>query len=491
MWITDMIGKVVNTLFPKVGIEKATGRQVAVSEKMQNAIQLWNQMYVDEPPWKNENCKTMNLPAAIAHEFSRLITLENEFEVTGSPFADYLNVQLHNGLKNFKNTVELYCAKGGIALKPYVNGTAIEIDFTQAENFYPTDYDSNGKATGAIFVDTFRASRYIYTRLEIHRFTPNAAVTDETGQPRITNTYTVENKAYRSEQLFDYGSDDNLNRTARDPLHEEVPLATVPQWSSLSPMEVISDVERPLFVYVKVPSANNVDTGSPLGASVYARAVDAITDADQQYSQTKFEYEAFEAAIDAEIDLFKKNRDGTPILPTGKERVFRNYETRTGDNAQPFFKEFNPAFRDASLFNGLDHYLKVVEFLTELSYGTISDPASVEKTAEEIKTSKQRSYSAVCNMQHAWDEGLHDLVYAMSVLATLYGLAPYGAYELNASWGDGILEDVDKEFQRRWAMVTAGKLKVEKFYAWYFGCSEQEALELMPETQALPGLEFE
>lgn len=489
MWITDMIGKVVNTLFPKVGIEKAIGRQVAVSEKMQNAIQLWDQMYVDQPPWKNDNCKTMNLPAAIAHEFARLITLENSFEVTGSPFAEYLDKQLHTALKGFKNKVELYCAKGGIALKPYVSGQNIEIDFTQAENFYPTDYDSNGKVTGAIFVDSFRSGKYLYTRLEIHQFIANQTVTDENGQPRVTNTYIVENKAYRSEQLYDYVSED-AQYAARYPFRDEIQLAQIPQWSSLSPKEVIADVEKPLFVYVKVPTANNIDTKSPLGASVYAKAMDAIKDADEQYTQTKFEYEAFEAAIDAEIDLFKKNKDGTPILPTGKERVFRNYETRTADGNQPFFKEFNPAFRDASLFNGLDHYLKIVEFLTELSYGTISDPSSVEKTAEEIKTSKQRSYSAVSNMQSSWDDGLHDLVYAMAVLANLYGLAPYGAYELTATWGDGILEDVDKEFQRRWAMVQANKLKPEKFFAWYFGCSEQEALEMMPDAQPLPGLEF-
>lgn len=491
MWIKDIFRKVVNALFPKAKIEKAAGRQIAVSERMQEAIQLWKNMYSDQPPWKDKNCQTMNLPAAIAHEFARLITLENEMEVTGSPFADYLNTQLHKDMKNFKNVVELYCANGGIAMKPYVNGANIEIDFTQADSFYPTDYDSNGKITGAIFVDTFRSGKYFYTRLEIHQFKSNQVVTDpETGEIRETNLYTVENKAYRSEQLHDYVSESDMSIMARDPLHEEISLSSITEWASLSPREIISDVERPLFVYVKVPSANNVDTKSPLGASVYARAIDAIKNADQQYTQAKFEYEAFEAAIDAEVDLFKKQRDGTPILPQGKERVFRSYETRTADGNQPLLREFAPAFRDSSLFNGLDHFLKVVEFLTELSYGTISDPASVDKTATEVITSKQRSYSAVCNMQNEWDEGLHDLVYAMSVYATLYDLAPYGAYEVNLTWGDGIMEDVDKEFQRRWAMVMAGKMKVEKFYSWYFGISEQEALDLMPETQELPGLEF-
>ncbi len=499
MWITDMFGKVVNALFPKIGIEKAIGAQVAVSSRMEIAIQLWSDMYIDEPPWKNNNCMTMNLPAAIAHEFARLITLENEYVVSGSPFADYLNKQLHRDLKNFKQMAELYCAKGGIALKPYVNGKNIELDFTQAESFYPTDFDSNGKVTGAIFVDQVRMGRYVFTRLEMHKFLPNQMVMvpseTEGGEPQMkqTNTYTVENKAYKSEEIFNVTSDDDMYSSVKNPFHEEVPLSSVPQWSSLSPFEELYDIEKPLFVYIKVPAANNVDTKSPLGTSVYARAVDAIRNADEQYSESKYEFEALEAAIDADADLFKKMKDGTTILPVGKERVFRTYEARQGDNAQPFIREFAPDFRDESLFNGLDHYLKIVEFLCELTYGTISDPTSVEKTATEILASKQRSYSAVSNMQSAWDEGMHDLVYAMSVYAGMYEteVVPYGAYELSITWGDGILEDVDKEYQRRWAMVQAGKLRPEKFISWYFGCSEEEALEMMPSQRPLNFFEEE
>ena len=43
-----------------------------------------------------------------------------------------------------------------------------------------------------------------------------------------------------------------------------------------------------------------------------------------------------------------------------------------------------------------------------------------------------------------------------------------------------MLEDTDKEYQRRWAMVVAGKLKLEKFIAWYFGCTEEEAADYIP-----------
>ena len=110
-----------------------------------------------------------------------------------------------------------------------------------------------------------------------------------------------------------------------------------------------------------------------------------------------------------------------------------------------------------------------------------------EKTAEEIRTSKQRSFTVVSRMQSAWDSAFDRLIYAMDVLCTLYELAPAGNAEKSVTWGDGVLEDTNMEYQRRWSMVMAGKYKLEKFYAWYFGCTEEEALELIPEAQSLPG----
>lgn len=142
---------------------------------------------------------------------------------------------------------------------------------------------------------------------------------------------------------------------------------------------------------------------------------------------------------------------------------------------------FSPAIRDSSLFNGLNHILQRIEFNCGLAYGTISEPADIEKTAEEIRSSKQRSYTYVSNIQKSLEGALEQLVYAMDVYADLYDLAPSGDYELNCTWGDSVLEDTDKEFSRRLQLVTAGKLKPEKLLAWYFGVDEDTARnEYMP-----------
>ena len=471
MAIADFFRRAIGSLIPKESTANRLKLAVATSGSMDNAITLWSKMYENVPPWRGgkDGILTLNLPSAISEEMARLILTEFNIEVGGSPRADYLNAQLLENLINLSSHMELYCAKGGITLKPYASGSEINIDFTQADRFYPTAYNSNKEITGAVFIDTKRLGDYLYTRLEYHNL--------------VGTTYTVINKAFRSEKIYSNGNDDDII-VVQTPYLTPVPLTEVDEWASLSEEPVvINGILKPLFVYIPVPRANNIDVYSPLGASVYSRAVDVIEQADRQFSRILWEYEATEAAVHASEDMFDQDKDGKPILPAGKERLYRAFDI-TQD--KPFFEEYAPQIRDNSLFAGLNKYFQRIEFLCGLSYGTISDPQQIEKTAEEIRHSKQRSYTVVSRMQDVWDKGFDKLLYAMDVISDLYGLAPAGKYEKAITWGDGILEDTDAEYQRRWTQVLAGKLRPELFMSWYYGCTEEEALKMMPSIEPLP-----
>ena len=467
-------------MFPKQNLERKLNVQIATSGVMDNAISLWLQMYENKPPWMGgeADTRTMNLPAAIAEEFSRLILTEFEFKSEGSTRADFLNDQFQNYLSNFDNIVEMWGALGGIAIKPYVSGSdpltgkpdKIQLDFIQANRFYPTAFNSNKEITGAVFIDSKRVGDYLYTRLEHHNLEGDH--------------YTVVNKAYRSERLNTMTTEDD-QISVEHPFMQEVPLETIEEWAGLEPVTEMDGIERPFFLYVKVPRANNIDPHSPLGASSYSRAAEVIQEADIQYSRILWEYEAKEAAIDASQDIFDIDKNAQPILPRGRERLFRTYDME-GKNNNAMIQPYSPDIRDSSMFKGLDELLRRVEFLCGLAYGTLSNPNQVDKTATEIKASKQRSYTTVSNMQKAWDNGLNSLIEIMNTLCDLYGITPAGEIQKLCSWGDGVLEDTEVEYQRRWSMVLAGKLKVEKFYAWYFGCTEEEAKEYIPEENTYP-----
>ncbi len=468
-------------MFPKSEFEKKLNIKIATSSLMDNAIDLWSKMYEEKPPWLGGpmDIKSLNLPSAISEELARLVLTEFSFELEGSERANVIQESLNPFLEDLHSTVEMWCAYGGIAIKPFAAGEGdlpdhIELDIVQANRFYPTAFNSNREVTGAVFVDSKRIGDYLYTRLEYHNLEGTH--------------YTVINKAFRSERLNTTYTEDDVILNVSYPLSEEISLEAVDEWRGLTPKVEMDGIEHPFFIYVKNPRANNIDPHSPLGTSVYARAVHLIEEADKQYSRILWEYEATEAAVDADISLFDTDKAGRPILPKGRERLYRSYDFE-GSDKTGFFDIFSPTIRDSSLFNGLNELMRKIEFQCGLAYGTLSDLSDVEKTAQEVKASKQRSYTSVNKMQSAWDKALDKLIAIMDNLCTLYNIAPAGAIDKICTWGDGILEDTDTEYQRRWSMVISGKMKVEKFYAWYFGCTEEEAKEYIPETLPYPPIE--
>lgn len=472
--IKNAIRRVVSTLFASNSIEQKLDVKIAVSSSMDNAIQLWKDMYENNPPWASEgNAICTNIPATIAEEMSRLILTEYNLLIDGSERADYISEQVLRELKNIDQYLESLCAKGGIVFKPYVcqrqDGTyQIEIDVVEADRFYPTEYNSKGEIASAVFTQSKRQGEYLYTRLEYHEFKGNSV--------------TITNKAYCSERIVTYKDDDDETTSVRTPFNTEVSLETVPEWSSLSQEPVtIENLKEPLFVYIKTPKKNGVDSSSPLGVSVYSKAIELLREADKQFGRIVWEYEATEAAIHVGEEYLQSDKHGNPILPEGKERLYRAFDSTGGINSGALFDVYGPQIRDTSLYNGWNRLLKRIEWNVGLAYGTISDPDAVEKTATEILSSKQRSYRTIRRMQQQIEDGIIHLIDSIEVLCDLYEIVPSGEVNISCQWGDGVLEDTEKEYQRRWAMVVAGKLDPVKFMAWYFKCDEETAAELMPQ----------
>lgn len=119
--------------------------------------------------------------------------------------------------------------------------------------------------------------------------------------------------------------------------------------------------------------------------------------------------------------------------------------------------------------------LQRIEFQCKLAYGTLSDPNYIEKTATEIKTSKQRSYATVSKMQSTMQDTLEHLIYIYDVLTTLYELAPEGEYDTYFEWDDSLVVDGESEQRIRQQEVREG-LRTKKSYIMYrYGYTEKQA----------------
>lgn len=421
-------------------IAEVTKEQTIASTDMMDAITTWLAMFSNEAKWLKKNPVTLGLPAIIASDIARSVTLEMEVNVSGSEMADFISDQLQSVRKNIRVNTEYACAGGGIVFKPYVSDERIITEVVQADYFCPLAYNNSGKITAAYFLYRSWKGRKVYSRLERHELNG----TD----------YTITNKAYVS--------------SVEEAIGTPCPLTEVDDWADIEPEVTINDIESPLFAYFKIPIGNTVDKNSPLGVSVYARAVSLIKDADEQYRRLLWEYEGGELAIDAAEDAFRRV-NGLPVLPKGKERLYRtnNLDSATA-STDALMKEWAPSLRDANYISGLDKILMRIEDACSLSRGTLSDVDAVARSATEIKILKQRSYSTVSEIQKSLQLSLDDLIYAMYALANLYKLAPNGKYNTTYVWDDSIVIDAEVERVRDQSEVSQGLMaKYEYRMKWY------------------------
>ena len=317
-------------------------------------------------------------------------------------------------------------------------------------------------------------------------FSPGNSIKNETskkeaGGKEISNKGTKENSEETKQETAN-GKRDNMNQNGQNNkssnnsiLGTKIDLIKIPEWANIQEETAIQYVEKPLFSYYKPPTANNIDPESPIGVSVYTRAINLIKEADRQWGRIVWEYEASEKAVYVDDLATKPSQSKKKSFSINKlkERLYKTINT--GKESSDFFKDYSPEIRDEALWRGLNKTLQRIEFNVGLAYGTLSEPNTIDKTATEIKASKQRSYATVSKMQENLQKALENLIYAMDVLTTLYNLAPQGNYEVSFNWDDSLVVDTEREQTLQMQEVTAGLRSKIKYIMFRYGLTEEQA----------------
>lgn len=474
--IFQHLKRAVRKILPYKNIETVEHIESPLSSEMVSALDLWYDMYLDRSPWLGDEVKSLNLASQICSEMARDVTIEMKCNITGpvgkdgesttNPRAEFLAKEFERIMKNLRSKLEQGCAAGGMVIKPYPKDKHIYFDFGMAWDIYPIAFGDDGGLTDVIFRDTFTEGKTTYTRLERHTVS---------GQDvKITQ------RAFKSE--------------ARDAIGVEVPLSSVEVWSSLVPEATVKASDGPLFGWFKVANANNIDIDSPMGVSVFSKAVDVIREADEQYSRLLWEFEGSELAVDVDPAVLKPKKDGKgQEMPRLNKRLFRGVDL----NSDESYHVFNPTIREASLISGLTQLLIRIEDLCGLARGSLSNVQQEARTATEIKHMRQRTYITVADNQKALEDCLTEVIRAMDKYTTLYDLAPEGEYEVSFEWDDSVLNDTAQQLAERLELHSAGLAGDAELRQWYFGetaSQAQAALETIRAEQLakaaslIPGL---
>lgn len=446
--LIETIRRVVKRMFPAKTIKQVIGQDIAISQAMITKIELWKAMYNGIAPWVDKQISSLGIEQGICTEFANVCLNEMEASVSN----EQVDAIFQSSIRNLNENLQLGLGLGSFCIKP-LGGDAVE--YVTADKFIPIAFDAKDRLTAVIFIQVKRiGDNVFYIRLEWHEW-------------KEDKTLRIQNKAYRSSDGYSIGS--------------PIKLTDVEEWAALPEDIMYVGVEKPDFGYYRNPIRNIVDD-SPCGVSVFDTSIDIVKMTDTQFGRLDWEFESGERAVHVDITalqaapVFGKQGKTEYKMPKLSDRLYRGLNLSKG-NGDDIYQEFSPEFRDTNIINGLNAYLRRIEFNSCLAYGDLSDVSDVDKTATEAKIAKKRKFNRVKAIQANLKDCLEDLVYA---LAFYNGLTKTG-YEFVCTFKDSILVDEEEERQQDRQDVAMGVMSLLEYRCKWYGETEAEAKKKLPE----------
>lgn len=435
------------------------------SEQMNAWITECVNIYQGNPSWLNEedSIDTVNMGKTVCSEIARLAMLGTSVAMEGSARAEWLQKQINRIYDDLRHWVEYGCAYGTIILKP--NGNDIDL-YTYGQ--FEITHVSNGKIDGIVFHNQEKRGDKWYNRLEYHRYE--------------NDVYLISNQCYVG---------DSPNDTK-----QKIDIKLTP-WSHLTEEVGMANVAEPLFGVLRMPQANNIDLNSPYGLPVFSEAIQELRDLDIAYSRNAKEI------LDSKRTVLV---DDSLVIGSGYKVAQNPMAARAaadriglpdmaklvhGSGQETYYQEINPTLHTDARMTGINALLSQIGFKCGFSNGHfVFNEKSGMITATEVESNDRRTIQLINDVREKLKTCLNGLIYALDVFATLYSLAPAGAYEAVYDFGD-ITYNRDEDRARWWGYVQAGQVPAWKFFVLFEGMTEEEAKAMVAEAQPKTPVLFE
>jgi len=445
--IKNFVKGLIRRMFPVETLQTVIGDKFALTDTMIKKIELWAAMNQGNAPWIDDYVKSLRLEQGICREFANVCLNEMETSVSN----EKLNQIYQEAIRDLNENLQSGLALGSFIIKPLGQN---KVEYVTADKFIPIEFDSRGRLTNVIFIEVRRENENsYYFRFEQHILNKNGL--------------TITNRAFHSTDISTIG--------------RQAPLDSVEEWATLPEQVTYPGVIKPDFGYYRNPIKNDID-GSFCGVSIFDSAIEEIRRADIQAARLDWEFESGERAIHVDIAALQaqpeigSNGKTKFVLPKLNKRLYRGLNLSAGTNEE-LYKEYSPEFRDQSIINGLNAYLRRIEYNVSLAYGDLSDTTYVDKTATEAKIAKKRKYNMVTAIQKNLKDCLEDLVYALA----FYNAMTKSGYEFVCNFKDSILTDEEIERQQDRQDVAMGVMRLEEYRAKWYGETIEQAQANLPQ----------
>lgn len=454
----------------KTNINNAFKIDTIRSPDMEREIKLWIDIAEGKPPWLDieNDIRTICFSNTMARELASLITqnidIKIESEYGTGENAVFLQGAIDNSfIKKAQDIIERMIRYGGVMAK--WNGESI--DFLDPDRFIVTDTDSNKDITGAIFFSYYTKGKRYYTKAEWHRFDGET--------PEKQKIYRISNKAFVSDNADDIGMETALSNT---------------KWNDINPETEIIGLESPLFVYLKNPYSNTVDTDSPLGVSCFSECKEELRWLDVAMSSLGTETETSKPMmfVDEGAIVFAKNNGiKLPKFVKGLQML----------KVDSVVSQWQPTLQVQNRIDGINFYLSILSYKAgfDPGYFVFNGQSISIATATQVEATERRTFNTVMSYRNligqpaingdgrtgfAFD--IVRIIDTMAVMAGQISAGNYGNYRVYVS-ADDITANKEENKAFDYQLANAGYMAKWRFLVRNLGMTEDEAKEMVLQAQ--------
>lgn len=421
------------------------------SESMRTKQALWLSWYrgfVNEAHkyWvyngsKHQECtrRTLGMAKVICEDYGSLLVNEH-VQITADGFEALPDILEENEFYTRMNRLsELTMALGTGAVVEFLdeNGKPV-IDYIRADMIYPLSWDND-----RVLECAFASEKVVRVKdkpetvyyVQLHK--------QDQGGWRIRNAM--------------------LNKSG-----DEIPLPEgMQEESPLSPV--------PLFQIVRPNTINTAEFDSPLGASVFADALEQLADCDIVWDSYINEFVLGKKRLMVPISLAKmmmhKDQEGNerldPIFDPN-DALFYVYEADTDSAQKPI--ELDMTLRTDAHEQGLQRCIDTLSKKCGLGVGRYRFDQDGVKTATEVISAKSDLYQSLKRHEKTFGDAMIGMVKA---LAFLSGISP--EIEVSVQFDDSIIEDANATLDRCIKRVSNGLMSRLQAIMEVDGVDEKEA----------------
>lgn len=458
----------------KIGILKdidkvADHKDIYMNEEMYDLIDTYRSLYRGyHKPWHHIEYKTidgtkkrdmdsMNMAKTSAAEMASLVYNEKcEISIgdDDNETAEFINNVLKRNKfdKKFQDFLEYSFAMGGMVIKPYVDNDEVKLSFVTADSFIPIAW-SNETITEGVFINETQKGQKKYTLLEWHTW--------EDG------IYTVTNELYES------GTGNALGR--------KVDLETL--YPGLEPELGMPKIERPIFIYFKPNTANNIDTQSPLGIPIYANALPTMKSIDTAFDSFHREFRLGKKRILVPEAMIRTVIDQSGNMQRYFDSSDETYEAFAGDMDDTKIQDTTVELRVTEHIAAINALLNLYAMQTGFSSGTFTFDGESMKTATEVVSEQSKTFKSKQSHEVIIESGLIDLIDSILAISETYELFmnKEDGLEISVSFDDSIAEDKAAEIDKQVTLVLNELQSRKRATMKIFGVTEDEAMEIIAE----------